>query len=132
MIKWSKRLFFGNHISRKHGQKCCPYGQNGKPLSPETVELFLQNFRLTFSDTDDSLEWTTNPPDYTRLVKSFYLQNVFKTVEFITDLYNFDAETTMQIPSVHIIDRDILRIELHTPDLKGLSHRDLDLATHIS
>ena len=28
-----KRFFYGNNISRKAGQKCCPYNQNGKPLS---------------------------------------------------------------------------------------------------
>jgi hypothetical protein len=37
----TKRFFYGNHISRKHGQKCCPYNQNGKPLSKEKIEEFL-------------------------------------------------------------------------------------------
>ena len=36
-----KRLFYGNNISRKAGQKCCPYGQNGKPLSKDKVDTFI-------------------------------------------------------------------------------------------
>lgn len=37
-----KRFFYGANISRKAGQKCCPYQQNGKPLSQEKVEEFMQ------------------------------------------------------------------------------------------
>ena len=29
----SRAGFFGKTISRKAGQKCCPYNQNGKPLT---------------------------------------------------------------------------------------------------
>ena len=38
---------------------------------------------------------------------------------------------TRQIPSVHIIDQDVFKIELHTPKLKGLSYKDLELANII-
>ena len=47
MIKASgllKRTFYGKNISRKHGQKCCPYGQNGKPLSEAKVTEFLSQY----------------------------------------------------------------------------------------
>jgi hypothetical protein len=37
----SKRGFYGDNISRKAGQKCCPYNQNGKPLSQQKVDEFL-------------------------------------------------------------------------------------------
>ena len=50
-----KRFYFGEHISRKHGQKCCPYGQNGKPLSPEKVEEFMQTYKIKPPNY-----WTTN------------------------------------------------------------------------
>lgn len=36
--------------------------------------------------------------------------------------------TTQQIPNVSIIDQDIVRVQLHTIPLKGLSYRDLQLA----
>lgn len=39
--------------------------------------------------------------------------------------------TTQQIPNVHILDQDIVKVELHTKPLKGLSYRDLELATII-
>ena len=39
-----------------------------------------------------------------------------------------DSQTTQQIPNISIMSQDIVRIELTTPDLKGLSFRDLELA----
>ena len=42
-----------------------------------------------------------------------------------------DSLTTKQIPNVHILDQDIVKVELHTSKLKGLSYRDLELATII-
>ena len=42
-----------------------------------------------------------------------------------------DAETTKQIPDIAILGQDIVRIELYTKQLKGLSFRDLELATII-
>ena len=42
-----------------------------------------------------------------------------------------DAETTKQIPNISILDQDIVRIELYTKPLKGLSFRDLELASII-
>ena len=32
---------------------------------------------------------------------------------------------------MHILDQDIVKVELHTKPLKGLSYRDLELATII-
>ena len=115
--KISKRMFgfYGSHISRKHGQKCCPYGQNGKPLTQENVELFLAN-------THNS-HWKVNE-NYTRISRVFYFRNVFKLTEFISDFYALDADITQQIPNLSIIDRDLVKIELYTPALKGLSNRD--------
>ena len=42
-----------------------------------------------------------------------------------------DSETTKQIPDISILKQDIVRVELHTKDLKGLSYRDLELASII-
>ena len=66
--------------------------------------------------------------DFTRLSRSFYLENIFCAVEFVKDVYEMDAETTKQIPNISILDQDIVRIDLHTKQLKGLSYRDLELA----
>ena len=42
-----------------------------------------------------------------------------------------DAETTKQIPDVSITGQDIVRVSLYTKPLKGLSFRDLELASII-
>ena len=39
-----------------------------------------------------------------------------------------DSTTTQQIPNISIFNQDIVRVELYTPDLKGLAFRDLELA----
>ena len=122
MQNLTKRLFYGNNISRKAGQKCCPYGQNGKPLGQEKVQAFLQQYSRT-----PGQYWQTNE-SYTVLSRQFYLKNIFCAVEFIKDLYEMDSMTTQQIPNVHIVDQDIVKVELHTKPLKGLSFRDLELA----
>ena len=123
MLQFTKqtRQFFGKNISRVHGQKCCPYKQNGKPLSQEKVETFLNQ------DPEEKQMWNPNE-DFTRLSRSFYLENIFCAVEFVKDVYEMDAETTKQIPNISILDQDIVRIDLHTKQLKGLSYRDLELA----
>ena len=52
-------------------------------------------------------------------------------VEFVKDVYEMDAETTKQIPNISILEQDLVKIDLHTKDLKGLSFRDLELASII-
>ena len=123
------RSFFKKHISRKHGQKWCPWGQNGKPLRKETVQGYLESLGKSDFDNDVQL-WKPNE-EQTRLFALFYIENIFSWVSFIQDLYNIDSEVTRQIPSVHIIDQDVFKIELHTPKLKGLSYKDLELANII-
>ena len=128
-IKLSSRGFFGNNISRKAGQKCCPYNQNGKPLSKDKVDEFLATYNST-NGYPDGAHWNVND-EYTKLIRSFYLNNIFCAVEFVKDLYQTDSTTTQQIPNVSILNQDIVRVELHTQPLKGLSYRDLELAVII-
>ncbi len=131
MIKLSQRGFFGKAISRKHGQKCCPWGQNGKPLRRETVEDWIESYNSGLDEKHrEERKWIVDD-ERTRLERMFYVQNIFRAVDFIQDLYNVDSETTRQIPSVHIEDQSVLRIELHTPQLKGLSYKDFQLANLI-
>mmetsp|Transcript_10986 Transcript_10986/g.18365 ORF Transcript_10986/g.18365 Transcript_10986/m.18365 type:complete len:110 (-) Transcript_10986:3-332(-) len=42
-----------------------------------------------------------------------------------------DSQTTQQIPDVAIKQQDLVQVHLHTKQLKGLSYRDLELATII-
>ena len=88
--------FFQKNISRKAGQKCCPYNQNGKPLTQAKVDEFLDGYK------EDQRYWNVNE-DYTRLTRSFYLNNIFCATEFVKDLYDADSTTTQQIPNVSIL-----------------------------
>lgn len=45
------------------------------------------------------------------------------------DVYEADAMTSQQLPNISIFNQDIVRVELHTIPLKGLSFRDLTLAS---
>ena len=135
---------FGDFISRKHGQKCCVYGQNGKPLNEETVKRYILNFNisslkqlenknLTESEKEQKLiNWQANDT-YTRLFRIFYIKNVFFLCDFIRDLYDLDLnQNIMQIPNIYVKNQDIFKIELYSPKLKGLSYKDLQLATAIN
>jgi len=146
LIKFQKRNFceseiFGNFISRKSGQKCCVYGQNGKPLKKETVIKFLENMQVTnkyekeknnylneFKKNLKLINWKPNE-DYTVLTRVFYFKNVFYLTDFIKEIYNTDYSSNLQqIPNIHVLKKELLKIELTTPDLKGLSMKDLQLA----
>lgn len=145
-----RKLFcdmIGNFISRKSGQKCCVYGQNGKPLSNEAVKKFLNNLYLGVDDKFKSGEynsltdfqksrklvnWTANE-DYTRLSRLFYFKNVFLLTDFIKEIYLLDYNSNLQqIPNISVYNRDLFKIELYTPALRGLAMRDLQLAAAIN
>ena len=70
-----------------HGQKCCPYKQNGKPLTQKKVEEFLESCTYT----SERVAWWEPNEDFTSLTRTFYLQNIFCAVEFIKDVYEMDA-----------------------------------------
>jgi pterin-4a-carbinolamine dehydratase len=136
---------FGNFISRKSGQKCCIYGQNGKPLKKETVEKYLENLKITnfqeiqnlrnLSDFEKNLKlinWAPNE-NYTSISRIFYFKNVFYLMDFIKEIYNLDYTSDLQvIPNIQVYKKELLKIELTTPDLKGLSMKDLNLAFAIN
>ena len=135
----------GNFISRKSGQKCCIYGQNGKPLKQDSIVKFLENLKNTNLEEAQKLEnltefrktlklitWKPNE-DFTILSRIFYFKNVFYLTDFIKEIYNADYSTNLQqIPNIHVIKKELLKIELTTPDLKGLSMKDLQLAFAIN
>ena len=85
LLRLTTRNYFGDNISRKHGQKCCPYNQNGKPLSKDKVDEFLSTYNH-LTGYPDGPHWNVSD-DYTRLTRSFYLNNIFCAVEFVKDLY---------------------------------------------
>ena len=146
-----KRYFcemLGNFLSRKSGQKCCVYGQNGKPLSSDAVKKFLDrlNNNLKFEEekikNDDALSefqksrklitWQAND-EYTKLYRIFHFKNVFLLTDFIKEIYHLDYKSnTQQVPNISVSNQEIFKIELYTPALKGLSFRDFQLAVAIN
>ena len=94
------------------------------PLSRAKVEEFLEQYK----HTEDGVQWWQPNEDYTTLTRCFYLNNIFCAVEFVKDIYEMDADTTQQIPNISILHQDIVKIELHSRPLKGLSTRDFELA----
>jgi hypothetical protein len=138
----------GNYISRKSGQKCCVYGQNGKPLSAEAVKKFLENLqsnmKYEFDNSKDIqiltefqksrklITWEANE-DYSRLFRLFHFKNVFLLTDLIKEIYHLDFKSnTQQIPNISISNQDLFKIELYTPALKGLSFRDFQIAVAIN
>ena len=136
---------FGNFISRKSGQKCCIYGQNGKPLKKETVEKYLDNLNKTnflevhsqtnltdFQKNLKLINWIPNE-NFTSVSRIFFFKNVFYLTDYIKEIYNLDYSTDLQvIPNIQVYKKELLKIELTTPDLKGLSMKDLNLAFAIN
>jgi pterin-4a-carbinolamine dehydratase len=132
---------FGSAISRKTGQKCCIYGQNGKPLSKDVVMKFLNNMKTNVVINDKSsdfekrlkkINWQANQ-DYTRLYRLFYFKNVFALTDFIKELYDIDySSNSQQIPNISVNNKEVFKIELYTPLLKGLANKDIQLAFAIN
>jgi pterin-4a-carbinolamine dehydratase len=148
MLKWTNKKFFcelfGNAISRKTGQKCCIYGQNGKPLREVVIQKFLDdlytNIKMDinankYTDSQKRLKlinWQASD-SFTRLYRLFYFKNVFLLTDFIKDLYDLDYSTDIhQIPNISVTNKDLFKIELYTPMLKGLANKDLQLAFAIN
>jgi len=133
--------FFGSFISRKSGQKCCQYNQNGKPLTSDIVKKFLDDLNIKnskaaslltdLSDFEKERKLITWTPDekYTKLYRLFYFRNVFSLTDYIKELYEIDYNSNiMQIPNIEVKKQELLKIELETPKLKGLSYKDFQLA----
>lgn len=118
--------FFGEKLSRKAGEKCCPYDQNGQPLS----QSYIQNFLETAAEP---IKFWIPDPSYTSLSHSWYFTNYLQAMAFALAVAKLDTNNVLkQSPSLHIFKQELLRIELTTPTLKGLSNADLALAVQIS
>ena len=121
-----KLSFFGDKLSRVAGQVCCEYGQNGKPLATEYVQEFLA------TAAEPVQFWQANA-DYTMLQHSWFFTNYLQALAFAMQVGRLDSNNVLkQVPSVHIFRKELLRLELTTPKLGGLSYADLALAVQIS
>lgn len=121
-----KFSFFGKNLSRVAGQKCCEYGQNGKPLSQEFVEDFLK------TGSDEIRFWRPNK-EFKILTHSWFFVNYVQAAAFLLEIAKLDSMNILkQQPNLQILRKEIFRVELTTTKLGGLSKADLVLATQIS
>lgn len=118
--------FFGKSLSRVAGEKCCEHGQDGKPLSQAYIQAFLQ-------DANPEIQYWRPDADYKILTHSWFFLNYLQATAFSLEIAKIDSMNVLkQQPNIHIIKREIIRVELTTPKLNGLSKADLALATQIS
>jgi pterin-4a-carbinolamine dehydratase len=118
--------FFGNSLSRVAGEKCCEYGQDGKPLSQEYVKAFIE------SSCEEVKYWKANET-YTMLTHSWFFVNYLQAVAFTLEVAKLDSMNILkQQPNIYVLRKELLKIELTTPKLAGLSKADLALAVQIS
>ena len=118
--------FFGKNISRVAGEKCCEYGQNGLPLSPEFVLNYIEQ-------SDKEIMYWRADGECRVLTHSWFFANYLQAAAFALEIAKLDSMNVLkQMPNILILRKEILRVELTTPKLQGLSKADLALATQIS
>jgi pterin-4a-carbinolamine dehydratase len=118
--------FFGKHLSRVAGEKCCEYGQNGLPLSKEFILDFLKN-------ANSDVQFWKPDENFQVLRHSWFFSDYLQAAAFLLEVAKIDSMNVLkQMPNVMILRKEILRVELTTPKLNGLSKADLALACQIS
>eukprot|EP01016_Furgasonia_blochmanni_P021122 TRINITY_DN2344_c0_g1_i1.p1 TRINITY_DN2344_c0_g1~~TRINITY_DN2344_c0_g1_i1.p1 ORF type:complete len:201 (-),score=28.81 TRINITY_DN2344_c0_g1_i1:311-913(-) len=117
--------FFNNKISQKYGEKCCRYGQNGKPLNKETINQVISTIRPFMEG------WKMNE-DYTKLYRAFWGQDYMKMMAFMQEIAKMDSLSTKNNPNFVMKQGELLRIELYSAALGGLSQIDFQLAMNIN
>ena len=131
MIKMNKLLkqdfsFFGKSISRVAGEKCCEYGQDGKPLTPEYIKSFLDS-------ASEGVKYWRPDENFKTLTHSWFFLNYIQAAAFALEIAKLDSMNVLkQQPNVYILRKEVLRVELQTPKLGGLAKADLSLAVQIS
>jgi pterin-4a-carbinolamine dehydratase len=117
--------FFNNKISQKYGEKCCRYGQNGKPLDRQTIDQVHATIKPFIEG------WKLNDK-YTMLYRAFWGQDYMKMMNFIQEIAKMDSLSTKNNPNFVMKQGELLRIELYSASLGGLSQIDFQLAMNIN
>jgi len=66
------------------------------------------------------------------ITHAWFVTDYLKAVEFMLEVAKLDANNVLkQQPNMYILRKELLKIELTTPKLKGLSNADLALAVQI-
>ena len=117
--------FYNSRISDKYGQKCCRYNQNGLPMSGSKAQE-------TFKTLKDFLSGWKLSNDFRRLNRVFYFEDYTLAIEFLREIAKIDCLSTRNCPSFHVEKGELLRLELYSASLNGLSQVDFELAMRIN
>ena len=94
-------------------------------MSPETAQS-------TYKALKDFLQgWKLTSP-YRMLIRDFYFEDYPLAVQYLKEIAKIDALSTKNCPSFHIEKGELLRIELYSASLEGLSQIDFELAMRIN
>lgn len=117
--------FYNSQISEKYGQKCCRYNQNSLPMPPETAKSTFNSIR------DFLIGWNLNE-SCKALCRNYYFEDYPLAIQFLKEIAKIDALTTKNCPSFHVEKGELLKLELYSPSLAGLSQIDFELAMRIN
>ena len=117
--------FFNQKISPKYGEKCCKYGLNGKPFPPERVQAFYDNLK-------GEIEGWKISEDYKMLYRYYYCEDYLAGLTMIKIIGEVDGGSTQNLPNVHFTNGNLLKVELISHPIKGISQVDFELATRLN
>ena len=131
MLRLSERTlargfaFFNQKISPKYGEKCCKYGLNGKPFPAERAKTFYENLK-------SQIEGWRMDDGYTHLYRYYYCEDYLAALTLIKTIGEIDGKTTQNLPNFHLTNGNLVKVELTSHPLKGLSQVDFELAIHLN
>ena len=120
-----KFAFFNGRISPNFGSPCCKYGQNGKPMSSERASEIFGKLQTELPNW--SLESNGK-----RLIKFVYISDFYQLPEIIRQIIKIDETDTRNQPSFSVNNGDLLKIELLSNSIGGLSGVDFELALKLN
>lgn len=117
--------FFNGKISPKTGSKCCRYGLNGIPFNQQQVDTFKESMKGLIEG------WSISEGNKS-LYRFFYSEDYLGAIEFVNNVVSVDQKTTQNQPEFHITNGNLVKVELTSHTLKGLSQVDFELASRIN
>ena len=76
--------FFGKQISEKYGKKCCRYGLDGKPLTPEAA-------KKVYNELAPLIKGWRLSPDYLSIYRYFHTESYPSAIQYINDIAQLDS-----------------------------------------
>ncbi len=92
----------------------------------------LEKARTIFETLQVDLKYWNLSPDGTRLVKWVYLNDYYQAGRIIDEILTIDRQETRNTPSFALLNGDLLKIELVSPSIQGLSSVDFELALKLN